>query len=126
MIILKESFTIKQIRTPDILTAAVQAAVIPRARISTLLDALEFFAKTEQEFDPDAAWDVLSKLDSSRFYLLKEDVERANTAKLIGLDRIKSAREAEVTGTLMGYILPSVPDFSVSPEMSDAYYKTEG
>ncbi|HEX8441594.1 DNA integrity scanning protein DisA nucleotide-binding domain protein [Archangium sp.] len=95
---------------------------VSRSRICALLDALEKHANIAEAFDSEAAWGDLSELDRLRFYLLDKDVDRANAAKESVLKRLKEARAAEVAGTLLGYIIPSVPDFTVSPDMSDDYY----
>lgn len=98
---------------------------ISRSTIVNLLDTLEEYANTAKEFDHEVAWEILSKLDRLRFYLLDKDIERVNATKKIVLNRVKEARAAEVAGTLLGYIEPSIPDFSVSPDMSNAYYLPE-
>ncbi len=98
---------------------------VSRKRILNLLAILEEHANTTKDFDHETAWKILSELDRLRFYLMEKDVARANAAKRVVLKREEEAHAAEVAGTLMGYIIPSVPDFTVSPDMSDAYYLSE-
>jgi len=96
-----------------------------RSKIDKLLDALDAHVKAVEGFDADAAWEALSELSRLRFYLLEKDIDRANLAKQVIVRREEAARAAEVAGTLLGYAIPSIPDFAVSPEMSDAYYLPE-
>ena len=98
---------------------------VSRSRLDKLLDALDFHARSIEEFDADAAWKTLLELSRLRFYLLDKDTERANLAKKVILKRIESVHAAEVAGTHLGYAIPSVGDFTVSPEMSNDYYLPE-
>lgn len=96
-----------------------------RSKLSTLLDALDKFANQEHEFDSDSALTVLRQLDQLRFYLLKTDVIRANTAKERLFQRITAGDGSSTADPALKHLLSSIRDFDVSPEMSDEYYLTE-
>lgn len=95
---------------------------ISRQLIDNLLNTLEHHAGAPEMFDSDEAWSALSHLSRLRFYLLEEDVERANAAKEVVVERLHAHRRAEAARAGLGYVIPQFNDFVVDSEMSREYY----
>lgn len=98
---------------------------IPRKLIDDLLGELEFYAGPIENFNPEKAWPTLINLGKLRFYLLDEDVIRANSVKEVIVKRENEHRAKEILGTGMGYINPQIDGFSVFEEMNLEYYLPE-
>lgn len=95
---------------------------IRRKLIDDLLDKLEYYAGPIENYNPEKAWTTLINLGKLRFYLLDNDVKRANSVKEIIVTREHEHREKEISGTGMGYIIPQFEDFSVFEEMNLEFY----
>ena len=98
---------------------------IQRALIDELLQELEKYAGSPENFDADKAWSTLVNLCKLKFYLLESDVKRANTAKKTVVKYLHEHRQKEMSEIGMGYILPLFDDFSLHEEMNLEYYLPE-
>lgn len=96
---------------------------IPRRIVDERLEQLEELAVTEQ-FDDDKAWTALRDLDEIRFYLLDEDVERANKVRETVNKRYAEAMQETLTAG-MGFIFPPFGSFEAQPEMNESFYEPE-
>jgi DNA integrity scanning protein DisA with diadenylate cyclase activity len=95
---------------------------ISREFIDILLEDIDKCADSSQVFDDDKAWSTLRKIEEYSFYLLENDVSRANKAKDNIVVRMKQQRMLEMNQTGVGYIIPEFEDFSTHVEMNDEYY----
>lgn len=95
---------------------------IPRFWIEQLLDELEQYADSSKVFKSDQAWSTLISLEKLKFYLLPQDVKRANKIKDMIVKLENKDRKREIAGTEMGYIKAKFDDFKVDREMNSEYY----
>lgn len=94
---------------------------IPRIWIDDILDELEQYANLAKPYDSDKAWLTLVRLGKLSFYLLKEDIERANKIK-DEIVQLENQDRSKIMTTGMGYIMASFDNFTVHEEMNSEYY----
>jgi hypothetical protein len=98
---------------------------ISRSRIDELLDELEQYsllAKTANDSEADKALATLNKLRKLKFYLLENDIKRANVLKDIVIKFEESRRMKNMGRTGLGYIIFTMDDFDLDEQMSTDYY----